>query len=89
MRGRGAGSLAAAAALAAVALPWGAQGAEFRATAEQPTVLYDGPSARSKPQFLYGRDVPMEVIVTVEGWAKVRDAGGTIGWIERKALAER
>ncbi|GIK85693.1 MAG: hypothetical protein BroJett026_11740 [Betaproteobacteria bacterium] len=89
MRGRGAGSLAAAAALAAVALPWGARGAEFRATAEQPTVLYDGPSARSKPQFLYGRDVPMEVIVTVEGWAKVRDAGGTIGWIERKALAER
>jgi SH3-like domain-containing protein len=65
------------------------QAAEFRVTAEQPTVLYDGPSAKSKPQFLYGRDVPVELIVTVEGWAKVRDAGGTIGWMERKSLGER
>jgi SH3-like domain-containing protein len=66
-----------------------AHAAEFRTTAEQPTVLYDGPSAKAKPQFLYGRDVPVEVIVTLEGWAKVRDAGGTIGWIERKALSDK
>jgi SH3-like domain-containing protein len=63
--------------------------AEFRATAEAPTILYDGPSAKSKPQFLYGRDVPVEIIVIVEGWAKVRDAGGTIGWIERKSLGDK
>jgi len=62
---------------------------EFRVTAEQPTVLYDGPSTRSKAQFLYSRDVPVEVIVSLEGWAKVRDASGTIGWIERRALGER
>lgn len=70
---------------------WGAavSAAEYRVTAEQPTILYDGPSAKSKPLFLYGRDVPVELIVSVEGWAKVRDAGGTIGWIERKGLAER
>ena len=66
-----------------------ASAAEFRTTAEQPTVLYDGPSAKAKPQFLYGRDVPVEIIVTLEGWAKVRDAGGTIGWIERKALSDK
>lgn len=78
--------------LAAIAVAFaaaGAQAAEFRSTAEQPTVLYDGPSAKAKPQFLYGRDVPVEIIVTVEGWAKVRDAGGTIGWIERKALSDK
>ena len=67
----------------------GVYAAEYRVTAEQPTVLYDGPSARAKPQFLYGRDVPVEVIVTVEGWTKIRDAGGTIGWVERKALADK
>lgn len=77
--------VAALAALAAA--PAGA--AEFRATADHPTVLYDGPSSKSRPQFLYGRDVPVEVIVSVEGWAKVRDAGGTIGWIERKALGDK
>jgi SH3-like domain-containing protein len=67
----------------------GATAAEFRATGEQPTILYDGPSAKSRAQYLYGRDVPVEIIVTLEGWAKVRDAGGTIGGIERKALADK
>jgi SH3-like domain-containing protein len=82
-------SFAAALIVAAVAFAAAATAAEFRATAEAPTILYDGPSAKSKPLFLYGRDVPVEIIVTVEGWAKVRDAGGTIGWIERKALGDK
>jgi SH3-like domain-containing protein len=75
--------------LAALAFAAACGAAEFRATADQPTVLYDGPSSKARPQFLYGRDVPVEIIVTVEGWAKVRDAAGTIGWIERKALADK
>jgi SH3-like domain-containing protein len=62
--------------------------AEFRATADA-TVLYDAPSAKSKPLFVLGRDVPLEVIVPVEAWIKVRDAGGTIGWVEKRALADR
>ena len=66
-----------------------AAAADFRTTADQPTILYDGPSAKAKPLFLYGRDVPVELIVTVEGWSKVRDAGGTIGWIDRKGLSEK
>ena len=67
----------------------GVAAADFRTTSDQPTVLYDGPSTKSRPQFLYGRDVPVEVIVSVEGWIKVRDAGGTIGWIERKSLGDK
>ena len=70
-------------------LSLGVHAAEFKVTGEQPTILYDGPSAKAKPLFLYGRDVPVELIVTVEGWSKVRDASGTIGWIDRKALADR
>ena len=66
-----------------------AVGADFRVTADQPTILYDGPSAKAKPLFLYGRDVPVELIVAVEGWAKVRDSGGTIGWIDRKGLSDK
>ena len=71
------------------ALPIISHAADYRVTAEQPTVLYDGPSTKAKPLFLYGRDVPVELIVTVEGWAKVRDAGGTIGWIDRKGLSDK
>jgi len=76
-------------ALVAFVLPMLGHAADYRVTAEQPTVLYDGPSTKAKPLFLYGRDVPVELIVTVEGWAKVRDAGGTIGWIDRKGLSDK
>ena len=63
--------------------------ADFRTTAEAPTVLYDAPSAKARPLFVYGRDVPVEVLVAVEGWTKVRDASGTIGWIAGKGLADK
>ncbi len=76
---------AAVAALAAAAV----HAADYRVTAEAPTLLYDAPSARARPLFVYGRDVPFEVLVSVEGWTKVRDAGGAIGWIAAKGLAER
>ena len=33
--------------------------------------------------------MPLEVIVPVEAWIKVRDVGGTIGWVERRSLADR
>ena len=66
-----------------------AAAADYRATAEPATVLYDAPSARAKALFVYGRDVPVEALVTVEGWTKVRDMNGAIGWIAAKGLAEK
>ena len=79
-------------ALAAVALALctlGAQAAEFRSTADPATVLYDAPSTRARPMFVYGREVPVEVLVGVEGWTKVRDAAGTIGWMPAKSLSDK
>ena len=66
-----------------------ASGADFLSTSDGATILYDAPSARAKPLFVLGRDTPLEIIVPVEGWTKVRDAGGTIGWVEKGHLAER
>jgi SH3-like domain-containing protein len=78
---------------AVAAVLWFAAGAacavDFKVTNDSPTIVYDAPSAKARPQFLFGRDVPVEVIVQVEGWTKVRDAGGTIGWIGNKSLADR
>ena len=65
-----------------------AQAAEFRTTADA-AVLYDAPSAKARPLFVLGRDVPLEVIVPVESWIKVRDVGGTIGWVEKRSLSDR
>src|SRR5437763_4552997 len=73
----------------ALALPVLAAAAEFRATSDAATILYDAPSARAKPLFVYGRDVPLETLVSVEGWTKVRDSSGTIGWIANRALDDK
>src|SRR5205814_1003442 len=54
--------------------PGAVWGAEFMSTSDAATILYDAPSARAKPLFVLGRDTPLEVIVPVEGWTKVRDA---------------
>lgn len=63
--------------------------AEYRTTSEAPTLLYDAPSTKARPLFVYGRDVPLEVLVAVEGWTKIRDVGGAFGWIPNKQLAEK
>jgi SH3-like domain-containing protein len=82
---RGLGAAGVALALA-VGNAWSA---DFLATSDAATILYDAPSARAKPLFVLGRDTPLEVIVPVEGWTKVRDVAGTIGWVEKRNLTER
>ena len=76
-------------AAAAVIVASAALAAEFRVTVEAPTLLYDAPSAKARPLFVYGRDVPVEVLVSVEGWTKVRDVGGAIGWIASRGLGDK
>jgi SH3-like domain-containing protein len=63
--------------------------AEFRSIADNAAVLYDAPSAKSKKLYILGRNYPVEVVVAVEGWTKIRDAGGELAWVENKNLSER
>lgn len=71
---------------AAGALP--ASAIEFR-TVDAPTVLYDAPSQRGVRLFVIRSETPVEVVVSLEGWAKVRDADGGLTWIEKKYLADK
>jgi SH3-like domain-containing protein len=66
-----------------------ANAADFRSVQENAAVLYDAPSRAATPLFVVQRSYPLEVIVTLESWIKVRDAAGALTWIERKALGER
>jgi SH3-like domain-containing protein len=66
-----------------------AYAAEFRAVADTAAVLYDAPSVKAKKRYILGRGYPVELVVVVEGWAKIRDAGGELAWIESKSLSER
>jgi SH3-like domain-containing protein len=75
--------------LASVLAGGAAGAAEYKTTTEAPTILYDAPSARARPLFVYGRDVPLEVLVVVEGWTKIRDVSGAFGWIPNKSLADK
>jgi SH3-like domain-containing protein len=65
-----------------------ARAVEYRSVAE-PAVLYDTPSKQGKALFVVARFTPVEVVVSVEGWTKIRDADGAIAWIEKRALADR
>ena len=67
----------------------GAAAEEFRSIAENGAVMYDAPSRAAKPLFVAARYYPVEVIVNIEGWLKVRDHTGALSWVERKALSDK
>jgi SH3-like domain-containing protein len=71
-----------------IALSGGAWAAEFHATTDV-TVMYDAPSAKARRLFVLGRDIPLEAIVSVEGWMKVRDVGGTVAWVDKKTIGDK
>jgi SH3-like domain-containing protein len=66
-----------------------AHAADFRSVQENAAVLYDAPSRQATPLFVVSRSYPLEVIVNLEAWVKVRDHAGALTWIEKKALSEK
>lgn len=60
--------------------------ADFRSAADAAVILYDAPSVKARKLYIVNRGYPLEVVVQVEGWLKVRDAAGTLSWVEAKAL---
>ena len=43
-------------------------------------------SAKAQKTFILSRMHPVEVLVKIDKWVKIRDADNTIGWIESAAL---
>ena len=70
---------------------WGltASAAEFRSVDTQAAILYDAPSAKGKKLYLIKPLTPVEVLVKLDGWVKVRDAEGTLAWVQARALTEK
>ena len=52
-------------------------------------ILYDAPSQKAKRLFVIAAGTPVELIVTLAAWVKVRDAKGDLAWIEQSQLAEQ
>lgn len=60
---------------------------EYRSVAA-PAILYDAPSDHGKKLYIIAKQTPVEVVVSLEKWVKVRDMGGGLTWIERSRLSE-
>lgn len=74
--------------LAALVVAAPASALDYRTLAEA-APAYDAPSAKSKPLFVVLAGTPVELVVSLEGWSKVRDSRGDLVWIEKKQLAEK
>lgn len=61
---------------------------DYRSLGEA-AILYDAPSAKAQPLFAIARGTPVEVVVSLEGWLKVRDAKGDLAWVEKRFVADK
>jgi SH3-like domain-containing protein len=62
---------------------------DYRSVVPPAAILFDSPSLKGKKLYLIKAQTPVEVVVKLDGWSKVRDAEGTLAWMETKLLAER
>jgi len=76
-------------AISASAVVCSVHAADFRSVQENAAVLYDAPSRQATPLFVVSRSYPLEVIVNLEAWVKVRDHAGALTWIEKKSLSDK
>lgn len=75
--------------LAALLLGAGVAHALDYRSVNEAAVLYDAPSQKAKPLFVIAPATPVEVIVSLDAWVKVRDVKGDLAWIERRQLADK
>lgn len=62
---------------------------DYVSVAESSAILYDSPSLKGKKLFVINRFTPLEKVVNLEHWIKVRDSSGGLAWIERRAVSNK
>ena len=62
---------------------------DFRSVAVHKAVLFDAPSSAAKKVLLLNQYYPVEVVVNLGEWLKVRDAEGSLNWVEAKQLSNK
>lgn len=70
-------------------LPGMARALDYVSVASGAAVLYDAPSVKAKKLFVVGRYMPLEQVVALDKWVKVRDPSGALAWIERRDTSPR
>lgn len=67
-------------------MPGAASALDYRSVSVPKAVLYDAPSSQGKKLYVIGQGYPVEVIVNLGDWLKVRDNQGGLSWIETRQL---
>jgi len=62
---------------------------DFKSVGGAPAIMYDAPSEKGRRVYVAPRGMPVEVVVTYGEWSKVRDAAGTLSWIQSKAITPK
>jgi SH3-like domain-containing protein len=61
---------------------------DFVSVAE-PAILYDANSLKAQKLFVATRYLPLEQVVVLDNWVKVRDNTGKLFWIEKRQLSSK
>ena len=72
---------------------------DFKSVGAAPAIMYDAPSEKGRRVYVAPRGMPVEVVLTygktgkpftmpIE-WSKVRDAAGTLSWLQSKVLTPK
>jgi SH3-like domain-containing protein len=74
---------------AGLALSFSALALDFRSTIPAKVITYDAPSKEASKLYILGGGYPVEVIVNLGDWIKVRDNQGGLSWVESKSLSNK
>tara|TARA_Y100001936_G_C16093985_1_gene689761 strand:+ start:310 stop:792 length:483 start_codon:yes stop_codon:yes gene_type:complete len=62
---------------------------EYLSVADNPVIMYNAPSKKADKLYVISRYSPVEAVVRVDGWVKVRDSSGALSWVEQKVLSSK
>jgi SH3-like domain-containing protein len=54
-----------------------------------PAAMFDAPSQKANALFAVAAGTPVEAVVVLDAWVKVRDARGDLAWIEKRLLSQK
>ncbi len=63
--------------------------ADFMSVSVNQAILHDAPSDSSSKTFIVTKGYPLEVVVSLREWKKVKDHTGTISWINSENLSQK
>ncbi len=75
--------------VALLATAGSARAMDYVSVADGTATLYDGPSLKARKIFVVSRYLPLEQVVNLDNWVKVRDSSGSLAWIEKRALSNK